>query len=83
VETSIMLALEPAHVQMGLAAPEYPTFPPTYGAEPIMLHTFCRSGVFGDPTHATAEKGALLLAGIAAGNRRLAADFLARIGVTG
>jgi creatinine amidohydrolase len=82
VETAIMLALAPDLVRMDQAAPEYPQFPPTYGAEPIMLHTFCRSGVFGDPTHATVEKGELLLAGIAAGNRRLAAIFLERIGVT-
>ncbi len=79
VETAIMLALAPEQVHMERAAPEYPVFPATYGAEPIMLHTFCASGVFGDPTHATVEKGHQLLDGIAAGNRRLAAAFLERL----
>lgn len=79
VETAIMLALAPDQVHMERAAPEYPSFPPTYGAEPIMLHTFCRSGVFGDPTHATAEKGQRMLDGIAEGNLRLAQAFLERL----
>jgi creatinine amidohydrolase len=66
VETSIMLALQPGSVRMELAKAEYPTFPPTYGSEPIRLHTFCATGVFGDPTAATAEKGERLLSGITA-----------------
>lgn len=66
VETSMILALQPATVRMDRARPEYPTFPPTYGSEAIMLHTFCNSGVFGDPTAATAEKGEALLRGITA-----------------
>jgi creatinine amidohydrolase len=82
VETSIMLALQPDLVHMDRAAAEYPEFPPTYGAEPIMLHTFCRSGVFGDPTQATAEKGERLLAGLADASMRLASAFLARLGMS-
>jgi creatinine amidohydrolase len=66
VETSIMLAVQPAAVRMELAKAEYPTFPPTYGSEPTMLHTFCATGVFGDPTAATSEKGERLLSGITA-----------------
>ena len=66
VETSIMLALAPDTVQMDKAAPEYPQFPKTFGAEPIELHEFNRSGVFGDPRPATAEKGEALLARIVA-----------------
>lgn len=77
VETSIMLALAPELVRMELAAPEYPTFPASFGVEPIMLHSFCQSGVFGDPTHATAEKGERLLAGILAASLREIAAFLA------
>jgi creatinine amidohydrolase len=64
VETSMILALQPGAVRMELAKPEYPAFPPTYGSEPIMLHTFSATGVFGDPTAATAEKGERLLSGI-------------------
>lgn len=81
LETSIMLALAPATVHMERAAAEYPQFPPTYGAEPIMLHTFCRSGVFGDPTQASAAKGQRLLDGIAAACLRVATAFMARLGL--
>lgn len=76
VETSIMLALAPKLVRMDLAAPEYPAFPASFGAEPIMLHSFCQSGVFGDPTHATAEKGERLLDGIVAASLREIEAFL-------
>ena len=44
--------------------PSIPTFPATFGAEPIRLDTFCRSGVFGDPRPATAAKGEALYAGL-------------------
>lgn len=61
VETSIVLSLKPEAVHMKRAQAEYPQFPPTFGATPIRLDTFCQSGVFGDPRPATAEKGARLL----------------------
>lgn len=64
VETSMMLALAPDSVRLDRAAPEYPQFPETFGLEPMQLSVFNRSGVFGDPTPATAEKGERLLAGI-------------------
>jgi len=57
VETSMMLALAPELVRMDRAAAEYPDFPPTFGSEPMQLHTFNSSGVFGDPRAATAETG--------------------------
>ena len=63
---------------MERATAEYPVFPPTYGAEPIMLHTFCRSGVFGDPTPATADKGEQILAGLVAASAQIISAFLAR-----
>lgn len=66
VETSMMLALAPDTVRMEKAAPEYPTFPATFGLEPMRLSAFNRSGVFGDPRPATAEKGEQLIAAIAA-----------------
>lgn len=61
VETSIVLALKPDAVQMEHAQAEYPQFPASFGTTPIRLDTFCRSGVFGDPRPATAEKGTRLL----------------------
>lgn len=65
VETSMMLALAPGVVRMERAAPEYPDFPETFGLEPMKLSAFNRSGVFGDPRPATAEKGERLIATIA------------------
>jgi creatinine amidohydrolase len=61
VETSIVLALEPATVDMGKAAKEYPVFPVTYGSTPIPLRQVSTSGVFGDPRRASAEKGERML----------------------
>jgi len=56
---------------MERAAPEYPEFPELFGAEPMKLSAFNRSGVFGDPRPATAQKGEDLIAGIAAESLRL------------
>lgn len=66
VETSMMLALASDSVRLDRAAPEYPSFPETFGLEPMKLSAFNRSGVFGDPRPATAEKGEQLIAGITA-----------------
>ncbi|MGV8830804.1 MAG: creatininase family protein [Devosia sp.] len=71
VETSIMLALRPAAVDMSRAAPEYPEFPPTFGIEPMQLRDFVKTGVFGDPRPSTAAKGVALIAGIVAESIRL------------
>lgn len=75
VETSMMLALAPESVVMDKAVAEYPTFPPTFGLEPMQLSTFNRSGVFGDPRPATAEKGEKLIAGIVAESLKLVAAW--------
>jgi creatinine amidohydrolase len=64
VETSMMLALAPELVLMEKAVAEYPVFPETFGMEPMGLDTFNKSGVFGDPRPATAEKGEALIGGI-------------------
>lgn len=61
VETSLMLAVRPDLVRMDLAVREYPDAPPTYGVSPVSMGSVSRSGVFGDPTLATAEKGRALL----------------------
>lgn len=79
VETSMVLALHPETVRMAAARPEYPQFPATYGSESIMLDSFCASGVFGDPTAATADKGERLLDGIAGECLKLARLFVAKV----
>lgn len=71
VETSMLLALEPEAVRMNRAAPEYPEFPELFGTQPMKLSTFNRSGVFGDPRPATAEKGEKIIAAIVAESLRL------------
>jgi creatinine amidohydrolase len=62
VETSIMLAIDPSSVHPEHYVAEYPEFPSEFGTRPMQLHPFSASGVFGDPTSATAEKGELILA---------------------
>ncbi|WP_273689304.1 creatininase family protein [Ketogulonicigenium vulgare] len=81
VETSMMLALRPDAVRMADAAPSYPTFPATFGAEPMQLRSFNPSGVFGDPRPATANKGRAFIEGIAANAAPIIAAFLHRHGI--
>ncbi len=76
VETSLVLALAPQLVQMEKAVAEYPVFPPTFNAEPLLLNTFCKSGVFGDPRAADAEKGKKLLEGLTVRSVELVREFL-------
>jgi creatinine amidohydrolase len=61
VETSMMLALAPDSVRMDLAVAEYPCFPDNFGAAPMQLSAFNRSGVFGDPLAANAATGELII----------------------
>jgi len=82
VETSMMLALAPELVRMEKAAPEYPIFPETFGMEPIGLDSFSRSGVFGDPRPATAEKGETLIAGIVEESVRFIRAWLGKLEYT-
>jgi creatinine amidohydrolase len=77
VETSMVLAIEPAAVQMERAQAEYPDFPPVYGATPIPLREISRSGVFGDPRQASAEKGERILAAITERARLIVDAFVA------
>lgn len=81
VETSMMLALAPKTVRMDKAAPEYPSFPETFGSEPMQLSAFNTSGVFGDPRPATAEKGEALIGKIVAESIRLIGLWRARHGI--
>lgn len=60
-ETSLMLAVKPEYVQMGKAVREYPDKPNLYGKSTISLGDLSRSGVYGDATLATKEKGERML----------------------
>lgn len=60
-ETSILLELDPAVVHQDRYLSEYPDFPADFGLRPRQLHLFSRSGVFGDPSRATAAHGRRIL----------------------
>lgn len=60
-ETSLMLALNPEQVDMGKAVREYATQPNLYGKSTISLGDLSESGVYGDATLATKEKGDKML----------------------
>ena len=79
VETSIVLALEPDTVKMERAVAEYPDFPENFLSEPVYLDSFNKSGVFGDPRPATAEKGERLLDGLTQEAIRVIEIFLSKI----
>jgi len=66
IETSYMLHLAPDKVRMDLASPNYPAFPPEFGLLPLRWTEFTDSPVLGDPTRATAKKGAAILADVIA-----------------
>ena len=60
-ETSMMLALKPELVDMEKAVSEYPEQPKLYGKSGISLGELSKSGVYGDATKATKEKGEKML----------------------
>lgn len=80
VETSLMLAIAPELVRMELAVADYPPAPADYGQSELSMGNLMRSGVFGDPTKATAEKGKRWIALGADQSAALWAAFLARHG---
>lgn len=57
IETSIMLAIAPETVDMSKAVCEYPEVPRGYSIRPVHWDKFAVSGIFGDATKATKEKG--------------------------
>lgn len=61
METSLMLALKPELVDMTKAVREYPDKPALYGKTTISLGELSNSGVYGDATLASKEKGEKLL----------------------
>jgi creatinine amidohydrolase len=60
-ETSAVLAIRPELVDMSKAVREYPVRDPLFGPISIPWNQFCKSGVIGDATVATAEKGRNIL----------------------
>jgi len=52
-----MLLIKPELVDMSLAKPEYPAQPKAYGKSALCLGTLSKSGIYGDPSVATKEKG--------------------------
>jgi creatinine amidohydrolase len=58
IETSLMLALAPELVQMDKAVRDYPEAPADYGQSEESMRHVMNTGVFGDATRATPEKGA-------------------------
>ncbi len=61
LETSIMLEIAPELVQMDKAVREEPAVPPDIDLRPLPWTEYSKSGLFGDATKATAEKGAQYL----------------------
>ena len=57
IETSIMLAICPEKVDMTKAVIDYPDVPKGYQIKPVHWIKFAKTGIFGDATKATAEKG--------------------------
>ncbi|GKY87408.1 creatininase family protein [Sinisalibacter aestuarii] len=57
IETSLMLALAPELVQMDKAVRDYPDAPADYGKSEESMRHVMNTGVFGDATLATREKG--------------------------
>ncbi|MEA4931280.1 MAG: creatininase family protein [Anaerolineaceae bacterium] len=58
METSVLLRITPELVRMDKAQADYPVRPPDLDIRPISWIEFAKQGIFGDPTKATAEKGA-------------------------
>ncbi len=81
LETSLMLAVRPDLVRMDRAVSDYPPVPADYGRTVTSMGDLARTGVFGDATRATAEKGARWLEQIVAGQTRLWNEFLVRHGI--
>lgn len=61
LETSVMLAVRPAAVRMHLSVTEHPSVPEDFDVVLSHLEQLSSSGVFGDPTRASAEKGHQIL----------------------
>ncbi|NRD27713.1 creatininase family protein [Frigoribacterium sp. VKM Ac-2836] len=79
IETSIMLRISPEDVRRDRYEASYPVFPSDFGTTPMQLHPFSPSGVFGDPSTATADKGERLLDATVEGAMAVLGDFVTAI----
>ena len=79
IETSIMLHVAPDQVRMDQARAEYPQYPADFDVAPMRWDSVSDSGVFGDPSAATAEKGAAVLDHVIGEARRLINAWLRRL----
>ncbi|MFZ4892876.1 creatininase family protein [Plantibacter sp. Mn2098] len=79
VETSLMLELAPDAVSLSRAVSCYPDFPSDFGTTPMQLHRFSPSGVFGDPSAGTAEKGRAILDATVTASLDVLTDFVSGI----
>jgi creatinine amidohydrolase len=79
IETSIMLAIDPSTVHPERYVAEYPEFPTEFGTVPMQLHPFSPSGVFGDPSAATAAKGEYILDRTVEASLEVLQDFLGQL----
>lgn len=75
-ETSLMLALHPDLVRMDRAVREYPPRSVLYEHSALPMGALSQSGVFGDATVATAEKGAAWLEAAAEKMAEIWREFL-------
>jgi len=62
IETSVLLELVPEDVDMNKAVREWPELPDGLLSSPERWRGFSSSGVFGDPTEASLEKGRTIVA---------------------
>ena len=81
VETSIFLELVPGDVEMSKAVAEWPDLPAYLHSSAEPWRDFCASGVFGDPTNASAEKGREIVAFVVQRAAELIRGWRARHGI--
>lgn len=75
LETSIMLALHPEHVQMDRAVAEYPVYPEHFDVAAVRWDSVSETGVFGDATAATSDKGEAIVDHVVATAARLISSW--------
>lgn len=61
LETSMILAIDPALVHRDRLSPSYPELPADFGLRQMALAELSPTGVFGDPRPATADKGVTII----------------------
>ena len=83
LETSLMLAIAPELVRMDRAVADYPRAPAEFGHSAVSMGDVGRTGVFGDATRATAEKGRRWLEILTERTAQAWRDFLRAHDITG